>query len=77
MAFILARQMPLRQSLVSLPKRSSLAAPAGGISQVVAFHATSKNQILKPLPRELSNPSDLYMDSANSLDMQKRSRELV
>ena len=51
MASLLARQMPLRPCLTSLPKKS-LVVP--GVAQVVAFHATTRRQILPPLPREFN-----------------------
>ena len=55
---LIARQMPLRQSCLSLPKRS-LVAP--GVSQVVAFHASAKREILPPLPREFLIYSILFI----------------
>lgn len=55
----IARQSPmLRQSCLSAFRSSPLAnRNAAGVSQMVAFHASAKKQILPPLPREL----DLFL----------------
>lgn len=52
MAFI-ARQSPLlRQSCLSAFRSPFVGRNAAGVSQVVAFHASAKKQILPPLPRK-------------------------
>ena len=52
----IARQSPmLRQSCLSAFRSSPLVnRNAAGVSQMVAFHASAKKQILPPLPRELA-----------------------
>lgn len=51
----IARQSPLfRQSCLSAIRSPLVSRNAAGASQVVAFHASAKKQILPPLPRELA-----------------------
>lgn len=50
----IARQSPLlRQTGLSAIRSSLVSRNAVGASQLVAFHASAKKQILPPLPREL------------------------
>lgn len=49
----IARQSPLlRQSCLSAIRAPLVNRNAAGVSQMVAFHASAKKQILPPLPRE-------------------------
>lgn len=48
----LARPFTLRQTCLSISRSSLPRTTAPGISQIVAFHASTKKNILPPLPRE-------------------------
>lgn len=51
----IARQSPLlRQSCLSAIRSPLVSRNTAGASQMVAFHASAKKQILPPLPRELA-----------------------
>lgn len=58
----IARQSPLlRQTGLSAIRSPLVSRNAVGASQLVAFHASAKKQILPPLPRELDPGSGVMI----------------